>query len=162
MRSIILGSGVALFLGTAGCGSEPKAAPKTEPAPSTAQPAGDLSPFELEHGIGPVKEAVVLGPPDAGLAATGKTAFEGKCTACHKLGEKYVGPALGEVTTRRSPTFIMNMILNPMEMVERHPVGKALLAEHMTFMANQAVTVEEARAIVEYLRQQAKGTVKTQ
>jgi len=41
-------------------------------------------------------------------------------------------------------------------------VGKQLLAEHMTFMANQGITVEEARAIVEYLRTQATGTVKTQ
>jgi hypothetical protein len=47
-------------------------------------------------------------------------------------------------------------------MVERHPVGKQLLAETMTFMANQGLTLEEARAIVEYLRTQAQGTVRTQ
>jgi len=142
------------------CGGGDKAA---QAAPASAPAAGsDLSAFEVEHGIGPVKEALVLGAVDPALVAQGKTVFEGKCTACHKMAEKYVGPALGEVTTRRSPTFIMNMILNPQEMVERHPVGKQLLAEHMTFMANQGITVEEARAIVEYLRTQATGTVKTQ
>ena len=127
-----------------------------------APPASDLSPFELEHGIGPVKEVVILGALDAKLAEKGEGVFKVKCTACHKMGEKYVGPALGEVLTRRTPTYVMNMVLNPNEMVERHPVAKQLLAEHMTMMANQGLTVDEARAVVEYLRTQAKGTVKTQ
>ena len=35
------------------------------------------------------------------MADSGLTVFTGRCTACHKLGEKYVGPALGEVLTRR-------------------------------------------------------------
>lgn len=150
----------AVAASMAGCGGgEAKS-----PPPPAAEPAAgdDLTPFERENGIGPVKEKVVLGPLDQALADRGKATFEGKCTACHKLPEKYIGPALGEVTTRRTPAYIMNMILNPQEMVERHPVAKQLLAEHMTFMANQGLTVDEARSIVEYLRTQAKGTVKTQ
>jgi hypothetical protein len=47
-----------------------------------------------------------------------------------------------------------------MEMVERHPIGKQLLAEHMTFMANQNLTQDDARAVLEYLRTQAKGPPK--
>jgi hypothetical protein len=50
----------------------------------------------------------------------------------------------------------MNMILNPQEMVERHPVAKQLLAEHMTFMPNQGLTREDARLVLEYLREEAK------
>ena len=144
--------GLMVLALTAGCGGDKPAA-----APPAAPPAvgSDLTPFQLEHGIGPVTSVVELGAPDQALAATGKVAFEAKCTACHKMGEKYVGPALGEVTTRRSPAFIMNMITNPNEMVERHPVAKQMLAEAMTMMANQGITVEESRAIVEYLRTQA-------
>ena len=56
-----------------------------------------------------------------------------------------------------TPEFVMNMILNPQEMVERHPVAKQMLAERMTFMANQNLTLDEARAVLEYLRTQAKG-----
>ena len=138
------------------------AAPAPAPFPAAAAASGDLSPFELENGIGPVKEKIVLGPADKNLAHKGQEVFEAKCTACHKMGEKYVGPALGEVTTRRTPTFIMNMVLNPQENIERHPVVKQLVAEHMTFMANQNLSVDEARAVVEYLRTQARGTVKTQ
>jgi cytochrome c len=152
---------LAILALAAACSSKPDSAGAPPPAASD-QDASGLSAFELENGIGPVKDRVVLGALDPGLAAKGKEAFEAKCTACHKLGEKYVGPALGEVTTRRTPAYLMNMILNPMEMVQRHPVAKKLLAEHMTFMANQGLTVDEARSVVEYLRTQAQGTVITQ
>lgn len=155
-RSVLL----ALATLLAACSSKPDGG--GSPAPPPAAGASGLSAFEEEHGIGPVKQAVVLGELDQALVAKGKAEFEAKCTACHKMGERYVGPALADVLERRSPTFVMNMILNPMEMVERHPVGKQLLAEYMTFMANQGVTVEEARAIVEYLRTQAHGTIRTQ
>lgn len=161
MRNVRLLGCTALLLAVVGCagkGSDAKAESSQAAAPGGA---AALTEFELEHGIGPVKTAVELGPVDQALVTQGKAAFEARCTACHKLSEKYVGPELGEVTTRRSPTYIMNMILNPQEMIERHPVAKKLLAEHMTYMANQGASQDEARAIVEYLRTQAKGTVRT-
>lgn len=152
---------ITLTVLLAACGGKGESAEEAEEAEEEAQEhAQELSAFELEHGIGPVKEPVTLGPVDPALATTGQGIFEQKCSACHKMESKYVGPALGEVTTRRSPAFVMNMILNPMEMVERHPVGKQLLAEHMTFMANQNLTQDDARAVLEYLRTQAQGQPK--
>jgi cytochrome c len=152
----VRGVGVTLAVLLSACGAKAEAPEAAPPATGSSE----LSAFEVEHGIGPVKEAVTLGPVDPALVATGKTVFEQKCSACHKMETKYVGPALGEVTTRRSPAYIMNMVLNPTEMVERHPVAKQLLAEHMTFMANQNLTVDDARAVLEYLRTQAKGPPK--
>lgn len=132
-----------------------------QPAPAqggAAAAGGDLTAFQLEHGIGPITEPISLpAGTDAAMAAAGKAVFETKCSACHKMGEKYVGPALGEVTTRRSPAFIMNMMLNPQEMIERHPVVKQLVAEAMSFMPNQGLTQDEARQVLEYLRTQSKG-----
>ena len=52
----------------------------------------------------------------------------------------------------------MNMILNPEEMVQRHPEAKAMLAEYIAPMANQSLTQEEARAILEYIRREASTT----
>ena len=109
---------------------------------------------QLVNGIGPVR-SVTLAEVDATLAAAGEELFTIKCSACHKMGERYVGPALGDVTTRRSPAYIMNMILNPQEMVEKHPEAKRLFAEFMTPMANQNLTEADARAVLEYLRTQA-------
>lgn len=124
----------------------------SEQAP-TAKPAGpaELTAAELENGIGPVKE-ISLGALDDALAAQGATLFKTKCSACHKMDQRYVGPALGDVTQRRTPAFIMNMILNPEEMTKRHPVARQLLAEYAAPMAKQNLTEAEARAVLEYLR----------
>ena len=89
------------------------------------------------------------------MAKQGHEVLEHKCAACHKMGERYVGPALGGVTKRRSPAFIMNMVLNPQGMVEKHPVTRKLLGEFYTAMPNQQLSPEEARKVVEYLRTQA-------
>lgn len=148
--------GFALALLAAACGGQEQEHKEKQREEEKA----DLTPFELENGIGPVKEKVELGKLDPALAATGKALFEGKCSMCHKMDTTYVGPSLGEVTIRRTPAYLMNMILNPQEMVERHPIAKQLLAERMTFMANQNITADEARALVEYLRTQAKGSPK--
>lgn len=145
--------GLLAIAAIAACGGESE---KHEEKPEGAE--SQLSAFELENGIGPIKEKVELGPLDTKLADSGRKVFEAKCSMCHKMDTTYVGPSLGEVTTRRTPAYIMNMILNPQEMVERHPIAKQLLAERMTFMANQGLTAPEARAVVEYLRTQSRSS----
>lgn len=151
---------LALSLAASGCGKQDDDDKGEGLEREEHEKKDELSAFELEHGIGPVKEPIQLGAIDKAMAATGATVFETKCSACHKMDTLYIGPALGEVTARRSGAFIMNMILNPQEMVERHPVAKQLLAERMTFMANQNLTLEEARAVLEYLRTQSKNASK--
>ncbi len=112
----------------------------------------DLTPFQMENGIGPITEAVTLGPVNQAQADEGKALFESKCSACHKLGERYVGPPLGGILDRVTAAFAMNMMLNPQEMYTRHPVVKELLGQYMTQMPDLALTQEQARAVVEYLR----------
>jgi len=105
----------------------------------------------LPKGIGPIEE-VELGDIDEQLAAEGKTVFEMFCTSCHKFGERYVGPDIAGVTTRRAPEWIMNMILNPEEMVFNDDTAYELLAEYMTQMPSMPVTQDQARALLEYFR----------
>jgi mono/diheme cytochrome c family protein len=113
----------------------------------------DLTADELEFGIGPIRN-LRLGDIDPLLASAGEEVFALKCSACHRLDERYIGPALGDVTQKRTPEYVMNMILNPEEMVERHPEAKKLFAEfNFTPMANQQLTEDDARAVLEYLRQ---------
>lgn len=111
-----------------------------------------LTAFELEHGIGPITEEIQLAAIDAALAARGQEIFEMSCEVCHQFGQRFVGPDIQDVLDRRSPTFVMNMILNPEEMAFNHPVTMELLREFMAPMPYQNVTPEDARAIVEYLR----------
>jgi len=89
------------------------------------------------------------------MAAAGKEVFELKCTACHKFDERYVGPALGKVTERRTPEYIMNMILDTETMIENDDTVKCLLQEFMMKMPNQSVDEKEARSVLEHLRQHA-------
>ncbi|MBX6365502.1 MAG: cytochrome c, partial [Gemmatimonadetes bacterium] len=138
-------------------GAATPAAPATPPA--QAAPAGGGAPLtadELENGVGPVKELTIGTGIDHELAERGEQIFNTKCMACHRLDEKYVGPALREVTARRTPRYVMNMMLNPQEMTARHPVARELLATHMTQMPAQNLTQEDARALLEYLRKVAR------
>ena len=103
-------------------------------------------------GIGPIS-SVTLGEIDQAMVSTGEEAFKAKCTACHKISKRFIGPALKGVTERRSPEWIMNMIMNPEGMVQNDPIASQLLIEYNGApMANQNVPEEEARAILEYFR----------
>ncbi len=102
-------------------------------------------------GVGPIT-SITLGEIDDVLVEKGKELYKINCTACHKMGKRVVGPALAGITERRTPEWVMNMIMNPEEMVEKDPTAKALLAEYLAPMANQNITEDEARAILEFFR----------
>jgi mono/diheme cytochrome c family protein len=104
-----------------------------------------------DKGIGKVTN-VTLGEIDPKMVAEGEVIFKAKCTACHKISKRFVGPALKGVTERRTPEWIMNMILDPELMVKENGIAKQLLIEYSAPMANQNLTEEEARKILEYFR----------
>lgn len=103
-------------------------------------------------GIGPVDEVELPKEVDQQMAVKGQEVFEQMCVACHKIEERYIGPAMVGVTERRKPEWILNMILNPEEMIEKDPTAKALLAEYSAPMANQNLSREQARQLLEYFR----------
>ncbi|MFD0760510.1 c-type cytochrome [Lutibacter aestuarii] len=131
--------------GSDGKKSDKKAAPKEE-----KKEVVEVDPMK-DKGIGPIT-SVTLTEIDQAMADKGKAVFSAKCSACHKMSKRFVGPALAGITERRTPEWIMNMILNPEEMVEKNPIAKKLLAEYLSPMANQSLTEEEARLILEYFR----------
>lgn len=125
-----------------------------EQAAAPAQSMYEKAPDPMENpGIGPVKELVLPAEIDQELAAKGLEIYDLKCTACHKATEKFIGPAPIGIFERRNPAWVMNMILNPDQMVKEDAIAKKLLMEfNGSPMANQSLTEEEARAIVEYFR----------
>lgn len=138
----------ALIALLAACGKE--SAPPAPPA--AAAPASDLTPWQLEHGIGPITQPVVLAAVDRHLAKEGQGFFELHCGSCHKANERYVGPALGGVVGRRTPEYVMNMMLDPGDMVRKHPEAKKLFSTFMLEMPNLNLTQEQSRQVLEYLR----------
>ena len=100
-----------------------------------------------DHGSQVRAEDVqITSPLNAQWVAEGKSIYEVKCQACHKLtDERLVGPGFKGVTERRKPEWIINMITNVDMMLETDPEAQRLLEECLVRMPNQNLTVEEAR-----------------
>jgi cytochrome c len=107
--------------------------------------------WRTNKGVGPIQE-VVLGPIDQDLVERGSEIYANNCSACHLPYKEKIGPAPVGIIARRTPEWIMNMILNPVEMVKTDPICLGLLARYNTVMADQNLDEEEARAILEYFR----------
>ena len=112
------------------------------------------TPIDLSNnGIGPIKLMRFDETINQELVTEGATAFKQKCTACHKTNTKLIGPAMQGIYERRSPEWVMNILLNPTEMLKKDPIASALLKEYNNIqMLNQNLSEAEARAIAEYLR----------
>lgn len=143
---IVVGAMLAMI---ASCGGE-----ETRDAPPGTAPESMVkkAPAGPDKGVGPITSIDIPETIDEALAETGMQTFEAKCTACHKMGKRFVGPDLTGITDRREPEWIMNMILDPELMVKENEAAKQLLMEYISPMANQSLTEEEARSILEYFR----------
>lgn len=104
-------------------------------------------------GIGPIKSVDISQPVNQEMADLGKEVFNAKCTACHKIDTKLLGPPMTGVLEKRNPVWVMNMMLNPTEMIQKDPTAKALLAEYNNLpMTPMGLTEEDARNVLEYMR----------
>jgi mono/diheme cytochrome c family protein len=123
---------------------------KVEPVANTkASETIDLT----NKGVGPIESLALSAEIDQAMAARGKDVYDRMCTACHRVDKKFIGPAPTGLLKRRSPEWIMNMMLDPEGMVKNDPLAKALLIEfNGSPMANQNLTEDEARAVLEYFR----------
>lgn len=154
MKSFALKLGIvaALAVAMASCGGEntPSALGNT-PKPKSMLNE-EVDPMK-NKGVGPISEVTLEAEINQELAAKGKEVYEKMCTACHKPTEKFIGPAPKGIFERRTPEWVMNMILNPEVMVKEDPIAKKLLIEfNGSPMANQNLTEEEARTVLEYFR----------
>lgn len=152
MKKVSLAIVMLSFLIACGGGESTKkesSAPKAKPQSMLKK---EIDPMQ-DKGVGPVTEVKLDPEVNQEMAAKGKKIYEEKCTACHKPTERFIGPAQKGVLDRRTPEWVMNMILNPEQMVKEDPVAKKLLKEfNGSPMANQNLTKEEARAVLEYFR----------
>jgi mono/diheme cytochrome c family protein len=128
-----------------------KKVPTTKKATKKVAANDDI--IDLENkGIGPIK-SITLGALDQTMADNGKKLFKTKCSSCHKTTKKFIGPNPTGILERRSPEWVMNMIMNPAEMVKSDPVAKQLFIKfNGSPMANQNLTKDETRAVLEYFR----------
>jgi mono/diheme cytochrome c family protein len=106
------------------------------------------------EGVGKFKHVDLSPTLDKKLADGGKAIYDMKCSACHKLtGEKLVGPGWKGVTERRKPEWIMNFVTNTDEMLNRDTAAQAMLEICMVKMPNQNLSDEDARKVLEFMRE---------
>lgn len=131
-------------------------AEQTEKAAETTTESGTPASKKVDltnKGIGPIKSVTLAPEIDQTMATHGKEIYDKMCMACHRIDKKFVGPAPTGILDRRTPEWVMNMILNPNEMVEKDPLAKELLVEfNGSPMANQNLSEADARAVLEYFR----------
>lgn len=109
-------------------------------------------------GVGPITEYAIGTADVTQRVDSGQKVFETKCTSCHKLtAERAIGPGLLGITKIRRPEWIMNQILNPMEMTQKDSMAQALLKKYTTQMINMNLTEGEAGAVYEYLKKNDGG-----
>jgi mono/diheme cytochrome c family protein len=109
--------------------------------------------WQSNVGVGPIAGFELPADIDDALAEQGKAIYDAKCTACHKTEKKFIGPAPKGILARRTPAWVMNMIMDPEEMIVQDPIARQLLIKfNGAPMANQNLTEEDARAVLEYFR----------
>ncbi len=128
-------------------------APKKEDTQDTKEVKASERVNLEDKGIGPIDNVELSPEIDQAMASRGQEIYQNKCTACHKPDKRFIGPAQKGILDRRTPEWVMNMILNPEVMIQKDALAKDLLVEfNGSPMANQSLTQEEARAILEYFR----------
>ncbi|RPD46614.1 cytochrome c [Paracnuella aquatica] len=150
---------VAVVIGI-GCGNDSNNAASTtdNDATATTPTTTDAAPTTADatasdKGIGKFQNVELTHPLDQKMVASGKAVYEMKCQSCHKLtDEKMVGPGWKGVTDRRTPEWIMNFSTNVDEMLQKDPAAQKMLEECLVRMPNQNLSDEDARAILEFMR----------
>jgi mono/diheme cytochrome c family protein len=142
---------ILLLIGLTGCSSEPE----TEAEREARWQQGKFTSWELEHGIGPITEAIELASVSQERVAKGENIYIAKCATCHYLDDRKTGPPLRDITKRRSPEYVLNQILNAEQMGKLHPDGRKLVAQYAQYMTIQGVTREDAMALLDFLRAEA-------
>ena len=109
--------------------------------------------WQTNMGVGPITAFELPAEIDQTMAESGRVVYEAKCTACHKPDKDFIGPAPKGIMARRTPAWVMNMIIDPEGMIAKDPIAKQLLIKfNGAPMANQNLTEVEARAVLEYFR----------
>ena len=144
-----LGLAAVFFL--ASCGNSSNDAGTSETTATTTPAASEGSD---PKGIGKFINVELTHPLDEKMIAQGKSVYDVKCGSCHKLtDERLVGPGWKGVTDRRTPEWIMNFSTNVDEMLEKDTAAQNMLEQCLVRMPNQNLSDEDARAVLEFMRQ---------
>mgnify|MGYP006153786327 FL=1 len=127
---------------------------KSSSTETSSETSSDPASYDPKRGEGKFTTVDLGTGLDVAMAAEGEKVAGVKCMSCHKLtDERLVGPGWKGVTERRTPEWLMNFVTNPDPMIDKDPELQAQLEICLVRMPNQGVSDDEARSILEYMRQ---------
>jgi mono/diheme cytochrome c family protein len=147
---------IGILIFTVACGGKSTSA-TSQTASTMEQPVSEPAD---ENGVGPAVSMDDIGkdPISPELTSKGKGIYEVKCAACHSLGEnRVVGPGWKKVTKRRTPQWIVNMVTNTEEMLNKDPEAQKQIEECMVRMPNQNLDIDDAKAVLDFMRKNDEG-----
>ena len=94
-------------------------------------------------------------------APDGAKIFTEKCTACHTIGKKMLGPDLAGVTSRREAGWLRRQIKEPDVMIaEKDPIVMQLLQESNNLpMVPMGLSDADVDAVIAYLKSTEQAEV---
>lgn len=105
-------------------------------------------------GIGIVRDVVLNSPLEQDKVERGLVIYEKNCKSCHQLDDqRVVGPGWEDITKRRKPEWIMNMITNVDMMLDNDEQAQKLLETCKTRMNVEVLSLADARDVLEFMRQ---------
>lgn len=145
LKFIIL---IAIWIVYASCNGGGSKSPSSMENTPSASSESEVHGKEVKPG-----DVTITNPLNSQWVAEGKATYDVKCQSCHKLtDERLVGPGWKGVTKRREPVWIMNMVTNVDMMLEKDPEAQKLLEQCLVRMPNQNLTTDQARHVLEFMR----------
>lgn len=155
MKKLLVICSIAITIYACGNQGENKseATDSNSPAKTELTPDGNPS-YDPKRGEGKFENMELPASLDVAMAQSGKQIYEVKCASCHKLSdERLVGPGWKGVSNKHKPEWIMNFITNPDAMIDQDPELQAQLEICLVRMPNQSLSDDDARHLVEFMRQ---------
>ncbi len=134
------------------CGNEKSGNSSDSNNSASSSPKAEQPKADDGKGVGEIKNVSLNDPLKPDMVSKGKSIYEMKCAACHKLtDQRVVGPGFKGITSKRKPEWIMNMITNVEIMLAEDAEAQALLKECLVRMPNQNLSIGDARDVLEFL-----------
>ena len=155
MKKMLIVCSMAFFLAACGSNNSEKNQNATDEATATESSSNSENPpYDPNRGEGKFHDVKLDPHLNEAMAEKGEKIYDLKCASCHKLSdERLVGPGSKGVTERHKPEWIMNFMTNTDAMLDKDPKAQAMLEICMVRMPNQNLTDDDAREILEFMRE---------
>ena len=91
----------------------------------------------------------------------GKAIFTTRCTSCHNVNAKLVGPALANVDKRRTFDWIVNFVHSPKAAIEKNDTAAVALYnqfDQIVMPDHSDLSANDIKSVLDYIKSETKAT----